>query len=287
MHKLLIIFFFGLLLMVTFTSHSFNGSSLTKRQITGDNLDKLAGEVDKDTQNSLTLAEAQQKLNYIDSLRGYDKQGFSFHLTNVSYKQDKRQTVNRLMVKVMDEQSLVEYVSPKRQKRRKILKQGNNMWMHIPGTRNILRITPAQRLIGQASNGDVTGTTFSSDYDVMSITLEKHQGNAQGKDEGKDQKEVIKLELTAKRKNTAYQKIIFYLDVETQLPISSDFYSRSNRLLKRAEYREFKKYENQLKIHKILLTDPINQGSYTWMKFDQYRKHDINPALFHKDSLLR
>lgn len=281
MRKLLIISVLGLLAMNTDTSQSSNESSLTKPQLTADSRDKqnkqdkLAGEA-KGIDNSLTLAGAREKLNYIDSLRGFDKQGFSFDLTNVSYKKNKRQTVNRLLVNVMDEQSLVEYVSPKRQKGRKILKQGSNMWMHIPGTRNILRITPAQRLVGQASNGDVTGTTFSSDYNVTSITEEKGQ-----------EKKLIKLELTARRKNTAYQKITFYLDAETDLPISSDFYSRSNRLLKRAEYREFKKYDNQLKIHKVLLTDPINRGSYTWMKFDHYRKHDINPALFHKDSLLR
>ena len=224
----------------------------------------------------LTIADGEKKLNYIDSLRGYGEQGFSFNLTNVSYRQQKKQTLNQLTVKVLNDQSLVEYLSPKRQMGRKILKQGSNMWMHIPGTRNILRITPAQRLIGQASNGDVTGTTFSNDYDVVAINQTELQGN-----------KVFKLELAAKRVDSAYQQIVFYINAENDLPISSEFYSRTKRLLKRAEYREFKQYGEQLKIHKMLLSDPINKGNFTWMKFEHYRKHEINPVIFHKDSLLR
>ena len=236
----------------------------------------LVGEQEQSLKAQLSIADGEKKLNYIDSLRGYGNQGFSFSLTNVSYRQHEKQTLNRLTVNVLNDQSLVEYISPKRQMGRKILKQGSNMWMHIPGTRNILRITPAQRLIGQASNGDVTGTTFSSDYDVVAITQTDLQSV-----------NVFKLELAAKRTDSAYQRIVFYINAESELPISSEFYSRTKRLLKRAEYREFKKFGEQLKIHKMLLTDPINKGNFTWMKFEHYRKHEINPVIFHKDNLLR
>ena len=37
----------------------------------------------------------------------------------------------------------------------KILYVNENMWVHLPNSRRPIRITPVQRLMGQASNGDV------------------------------------------------------------------------------------------------------------------------------------
>lgn len=223
-----------------------------------------------------TDVNAQQLLEYIDSLRGYGGLSFSFTLNNISYKQNKQKNHNQLSIQVLDDSSLVEYLTPARQKGRKILKQGSNMWLHLPGTRNILRITPAQRLLGEASNGDVTGTTFSQDYQATLSGIEKLK-----------QQSVYKLELVAKHKKTAYQKVVFYLKVEDHTPVKSDFYSRSGRLLKQAEYREFKMFNGELKLHKMLLSDPIRKGSFTWMMFDNYERREIDPAIFHKDAISR
>ena len=220
--------------------------------------------------------DAQQLLEFIDSLRGYQGESFTFELSNISFKENEQKQRNKLAVKVLSDTSLVEFTAPARSKGRKILKQAQNMWIRFPGTRNVLRISPAQRLLGEASNGDVTGTNFSQDYSAS------YEGT-----EMVDDKPVLKLNLTAKHDKTTYKQVMFYLDSESQLPLRSDFYARSGKLAKQAYYTKFKEFDGELKLHRMKLVDPIIEGSYTWMMFDNYQKQALDAAIFHKDALSR
>ncbi|NQY35808.1 MAG: outer membrane lipoprotein-sorting protein [Alteromonadaceae bacterium] len=220
--------------------------------------------------------DAQQLLEFIDGLRGYKGQSFTFEISNISFKKNKKKHSNKLAVKVLSNASLVEFTAPARSKGRKILKQAQNMWIRFPGTRNVLRISPTQRLLGEASNGDVTGTNFSQDYTAT------YEGT-----EIIDDKTVLKLNLMARHDKTTYKQVVFFLDNESHLPLRSDFYARSGKLAKQAYYTKFKEFDGELKLHRMKLVDPIIEGSYTWMMFDKYQKQDLNPAIFHKDALSR
>ena len=224
----------------------------------------------------VTEPDAQQLLEYIDSLRGYKGQSFTFELSNISFKENKQNNRNKLAVKVMNDTSLVEFTAPARSKGRKILKQAQNMWIRFPGTRNVLRISPAQRLLGEASNGDVTGTNFSQDYTASYEGMEML-----------NDKSALKLSLSAKHDKTTYKQVMFYLDSKSHLPLRSDFYARSGKLAKQAYYTKFKEFDGDLKLHRMKLVNPLIAGSYTWMMFDNYQKQDLNDAIFHKDALSR
>jgi hypothetical protein len=224
--------------------------------------------------------DAEQLLLYIDSLRGYQDQSFSFELSNISYKKNEQKHRNKLVVQVLNDASLVEFIAPARSKGRKILKQAQNMWIRFPRTRNVLRVSPAQRLLGETSNGDVTGTNFSEDY---TATLEA----AAVENQTINEKPVLKLLLTAKHDKTTYQQVVFFLDSQSHQPVRSDFYARSGKLAKQAYYTEFKEFDGELKLHKMRLVNPIIEGSFTWMMFDNYQKQTLEPAIFHKDALSR
>ncbi|NQY62554.1 MAG: outer membrane lipoprotein-sorting protein [Alteromonadaceae bacterium] len=223
-----------------------------------------------------TEPDPQQLLDFIDGLRGYKNQSFTFELSNISFKKNKQKHRNKMTVKVLNNASLVEFTAPARSKGRKILKQAQNMWIRFPGTRNILRISPTQRLLGEASNGDVTGTNFSQDYTAT------YEGT-----EILDNKTLLKLNLTAKHDKTTYKQVMFFLDSESHLPLRSDFYARSGKLAKQAYYTKFKEFDGELKLHRMKLVNPIIEGSYTWMMFDNYQKQDLNASIFHKDALSR
>ena len=222
------------------------------------------------------VPDARQLLEFIDSLRGYQGQSFTFDISNISFKQNEQKHRNKLAVKVLSDTSLVEFTAPARSKGRKILKQAQNMWIRFPGTRNVLRISPAQRLLGEASNGDVTGTNFSQDYNAS------YDGTEMLND-----KPVLKLNLSASHDKTTYKQVMFYLDSDSHLPLRSDFYARSGKLAKQAYYTQFKEFDGELKLHRMKLVDPIVAGSYTWMMFDNYQKQDLDAAIFHKDALSR
>ena len=248
--------------------------------VNGQNTDSVKTAVvvkDKDKDKaSVKIPDAQQLLEFIDSLRGYKDQSFTFELSNISFKNNKQKNRNKLAVKVLNDASLIEFTAPARSKGRKILKQAQNMWIRFPGTRNVLRISPAQRLLGEASNGDVTGTNFSLDYTAT------YEGT-----EMLDDKPVFKLNLTAKHDKTTYKHVVFFLDSKSHLPLRSNFYARSGKLAKQAYYTKFKEFDGDLKLHRMKLVNPIIEGSYTWMMFDNYQKQDLNAAIFHKDALSR
>ncbi len=217
---------------------------------------------------------AIELVNVIDNYRGLGETGFSFDITNISYRDGRDSRTNQLSVDVKAQKSIVKFQSPARQKGRVLLKQDKDMWLYIPGTRNVIRISPAQRLLGETSNADVTGSNLKTDYNarISAHDVESAQ---------------IKLILEAKAGNTSYHKIIYWLsDTAPYKPIKSEYYARSGKLLKIAEYKEFKTFDGELKIHKMLLSDPLISGSYTWMKFDNYRANQLPQAAFSKEAIV-
>jgi Outer membrane lipoprotein-sorting protein len=60
--------------------------------------------------------------------------------------------------------SLLRFVQPARDAGKLMLKNGNDMWFFDPATSASVRLSPQQRLLGQASNGDVVTVNFAKDY---------------------------------------------------------------------------------------------------------------------------
>ncbi len=61
------------------------------------------------------------------------------------------------------DKTYVEFMSP-REKGRHLLMLGDDMWVYLPDTSRPVRITPLERLTGDASNGDVARTNYAVDY---------------------------------------------------------------------------------------------------------------------------
>ncbi|MFX7793275.1 outer membrane lipoprotein-sorting protein, partial [Acinetobacter baumannii] len=51
--------------------------------------------------------------------------------------------------------SLIRYVAPARDANKLILFSGKDLWFYDPTSKASIRMSPQQRLLGQASNGDV------------------------------------------------------------------------------------------------------------------------------------
>src|SRR3954466_2310321 len=90
------------------------------------------------------------------------------------------------------DRSVVEFTFPQTEKGKYLLMLRDAMWIYIPTASRPIRISPLQRLMGQASNGDVARTNFSIDYDATSVTTED---------------EAWLLELQAKDPSIAYNRV--------------------------------------------------------------------------------
>jgi hypothetical protein len=115
-------------------------------------------------------------------------------LTNLVDEKQKDQAEFELLVSGRDK-TLVKFASG-RDRGNYLLMAGDDMWIYILNTRKPIRITPIQRLMGEASNGDVARANFSQDYDATLLSEEALDGST-----------CWKLELKAKSPGATYHRI--------------------------------------------------------------------------------
>ena len=113
------------------------------------------------------------------------------------------------------EKTYVEFLSP-REKGQHLLMLGDDMWVYLPDTSRPVRITPLERLNGDASNGDVARTNYAVDYSAVYLRTEKVGSE-----------NCYVLDLTAKRKGSTYQRILYWLRTEDARPVRAEYYLTS------------------------------------------------------------
>src|SRR5215212_6424296 len=67
------------------------------------------------------------------------------------------------------DRSVVEFTAPQSEKGKYLLMLRDAMWIYMPSASRPIRISPLQRLMGQASNGDVARMNFGVDYQPAAI----------------------------------------------------------------------------------------------------------------------
>ncbi|CAC9963880.1 hypothetical protein [uncultured Gammaproteobacteria bacterium] len=119
-----------------------------------------------------------------------------------------------------DGQSLVDVLDGA-DKGNRVLLSNKGMYVAPKRSSRAVRITPIQRLLGQASYGDLAGLKFSKNY-TPSIIEEKD--------------DVTVLELIAKKSSATYHKIILSIANDNQRPVDAKAYLVSGKLYKQMQY---------------------------------------------------
>ncbi len=153
------------------------------------------------------------------------------------------------------DKTYVEFMSP-REKGEHLLMLGDDMWVYLPDTSRPVRITPLERLSGDASNGDVARTNYAADYSPTYLRTEKS---------GPDKCYV--LDLAAKRKGATYQRILYWLRVEDDRPVKAEFYLTSGKLIKSASFDEFSNVDGRQQLRRMTLYDQIRHQSHSVLEY--------------------
>lgn len=177
--------------------------------------------------------------------------------------------------------SLIRFVLPARDAGKLMLKNGNDMWFYDPVAKSSVRLSPQQRLLGQASNGDVATVNLARDYKAALA------GEEEVKDgEGKLRKS-YKLALTAITPDVTYASIEMWVDAENSRPIKARFFAESTRLLKTAYYRRFQPQLGADRPTETVIIDGLNPQSVTLMRFTDYAAKNIPDTWMQRDFLPR
>lgn len=185
---------------------------------------------------------------------------------------------NVLEVKIQGRNSRVDFQSPPRAKGNILLMSNGSIWFFKKGTRNPFRLTPRQRLLGQASYGDILMTRYAEDYKATKIEKATHAGTS-----------VYILDLKAAAGGVTYDRIRYFVDPAKKLGIHAEFYALSGKLLKKADfsYAPVKLGgENAFFLSKTEIFHPDNAQRRTVIHFSRPQLKNFPAATFNKSMVL-
>src|SRR3569833_278774 len=109
--------------------------------------------------------------------------------------------------------NLARYTRPARDAGKVILMSGNIMWFYDPAASARIRISPQQRLIGQASNGDVLSINLEKDYKAELV------GAEQINDAERKPRQTWHHNLTAATPSAVYARVEYWVEKDTNYPV--------------------------------------------------------------------
>lgn len=177
--------------------------------------------------------------------------------------------------------TLVHFDSPVRDVDKLLLKNGMDLWFYDPSSQASVRISPQQRLLGQAANGDVVTVNWAHDY-TPSLA-----GEEDVTDGDRQLKHCYKLTLAARSTEATYHSIDLWLDSVTKRPVKARFYAESGTLLKASYFRRFKEELGTVRPTEIVIIDGLDPGWVTVMRYSNYQWRNIPDAWMQHDYLAR
>jgi hypothetical protein len=177
--------------------------------------------------------------------------------------------------------TLVSYVSPPRDAGKLVLENGAQMWFYDPSSEASIRISPQQRLLGQASTGDVVTVNLAHDYRAVRATAEDSA------DGDRTLRHCFHLDLEAAVPDSTYHRIELWVEQSSSRPIKGKFYSDSDRLLKTAYYRRFQRELGVERPTEIVIIDGLTPTWVTVMRYSNYAWRDIPDSWLQRDYLAR
>lgn len=214
-------------------------------------------------------ASAQSALNQVAGYRGLAGTPFSFDL-RIAASGRGTQTA-KVLFRSFDS-VLVDFTGPASHVGRRILFAGPQMWMALPGSRRPMRITPADRLLGEASIGDI----LNIDPSVYAAET--------GAPETVGGKALNTIVAKGRRKGLLYPRVDFLVDGNNR-PVISRHYAQSGQLLKQAQYTAFGTEAGRPMLRQMVLQDAASRGTTTSLHFSGYRPGQFPAAWFNQGAL--
>jgi len=229
---------------------------------------------------------AQAILAASDVIRNPGKP-FRLTVTLIEYRNGRQTNDNVLTVYSKSDpnsgqfSSLIRWVSPPRDADKLMLKKGNELWFYDPSNKASIRISPQQRLLGQAANGDVVTVNLAKDYQARLAGEEDLQ------DGERQVRHCYKLALDAASPDITYHHIQMWIDSVSSRPVKARFYSESDRLLKTAYYRRFQPQLGLERPTETVIIDGLDPQWITVMRYADYAWRDVPESWLQRDYLPR
>lgn len=154
--------------------------------------------------------------------------------------------------------TFVEYLSPPREKGKKMLKLGDKLWTYAPEPNDRI-ITISGHLLRQSLMGsDLSYEDMMENHKLIDM----YQATVMGVDEVEDRPCWV-LDLTAKDDDVAYHSRRLWVDQERWLPLFEERYAKSGKLLKTTRITEVFRVDGRWYPKRMIFKDILSRGEGT------------------------
>jgi outer membrane lipoprotein-sorting protein len=229
---------------------------------------------------------AQEIVSAADQIRN-PQQPFRVTTTLTEYIAGQAHDQNILSVYAKEDpashqfRNLIRYIEPPRDQGKMVLLDGRAMWFYDPNSKASVRISPQQRLIGQAAIGDVLTVNLAADYNGELL------GNESILDADRKDRQCWHLQMKASNELSTYNQVEYWVEQNSSNPIKAKFYSDSGRLLKILYYRGFAENLGRVRPTEGVIIDAVDKSLATTFKFSDYQYQEIPDAWFQREFLPR
>lgn len=228
--------------------------------------------------NVIAEMTPEEILKKADNARG-NVEGIEWEINLESVEHGRKQ-FRTLRIKAKDVNSLAEFLSPAKVKGNKILMLDRNMWFVKPGLRKPVPISPRQKLMGGASNGDIASTNYAGDYKSEGVSSDSINGEP-----------CYLFDLAAVDKNATYDRIKYWISKKRFLGLKAEFYTVSGKMFKSADFE----YENSVIIDgipqpfvsKMVIRNAVVEEDITTMEYHNLELKNIPDSTFNLNLLVR
>ena len=152
----------------------------------------------------------------------------------------------------------------------KVLMLGDDFWLLMPDSQRPLRITPMQKLLGDASTGDIATMSWADDYSGKLVGEERCESATTGA----PQVPCLHLSLAATRKGVTYQRIELWLGKVRFEPLKADLYVLSDKLAKQATFT-LDKPNAPTMVTEMVLADQVSNHKTTHVRYLNRKERQV------------
>lgn len=158
-----------------------------------------------------------------------------------------------------------------------VLMSKDAVWVRMPRASLPIRITPIQRLMGEASYGDLGRLRWQYDYAAQyQVTAEQTVNDIP----------VWALSLTATKPTAAYAKMDLYIARDGGWPVQAAFYLKSGKLFKTARFDKPTKLGSRVMTQRTVFSDAVDSTQQTEMIIESVTAKDFPSQKFTLDGLM-
>jgi hypothetical protein len=173
--------------------------------------------------------------------------------------------------------AIVRFLTPAVDRGTKLLMVDNQMHVSTAAAAKPIRISPRQKLAGNAAYGDVVRLNFIENYSAKWLRKDKYEG-----------REVDVLELHAiEGRPVTYDRLEYWVEAKTSRPVRAFFQTASGRTMRESYFEDFKTVMGVQRPTKMRIVDHLQKSHVTLLYFQDTRAAELPDLLFDKQNFAR